>query len=123
MANEETYHPSTQIFTTQEDIATEREMENDKNDHSLNFIDWSGLAPLDLEDEVDRPLTNPKLYALSGDAESVSTMATDAVSVTFEDQSTVCESDQNSIHTSASKHSAATTASTKNRISQMQTEH
>lgn len=122
LAKEETYHPSTQTFTTQEDIAMEQEMQNDAKDSSLNFIDWSGLVPLNLEEDKDKPLSNPKLFALSGDAESVSTMATDAVSVTFEDQSTVGGSDQNSIATNETRQSTATSASVKIRITQMEDE-
>ena len=122
MAKEEKYHPTTQTFTTQEDIATEREMQNDANDPSLNLIDWSGLEPLNLEEEIDKPVSNPKLFSLSGDAESVSTMATDAMSVTFEDQSTVGGSDQDSNVTNTTKRSNLTSASVKHRMSQMEDE-
>ena len=59
---EETYHYDTHTFTTQEDIATKRELDDDAADHTLNFIDWSGLEPLDDAPTVVKPLSNPKLF-------------------------------------------------------------
>lgn len=84
--NEETYHPKTQSFTTQEDLATKQEIDNDAMDPTLSFIDWSGLEPLDETPVVEKPPFNPKLFKLNGEADSVSTLATDAMSVTFEDE-------------------------------------
>ena len=35
---------------------------------------------------VEKPPFNPKLFKLNGEADSVSTLATDTMSVTFEDE-------------------------------------
>ena len=83
-AFEEIYHPDPQTFTTMEDIAIDREITDDNDDDSLNFLDLSGMEHFDdKEDTKQQPLANTRVFNFTGDADTVSTIATDTVSVTF----------------------------------------
>lgn len=94
-AQEETYHPSTQRFTTIEDLAMMREIQDDADDSSMEgyMADGPELPDGLEDDDIDPPvqeITNPKLFDLSGRADSVSTMASqDNLSVTFSEHTSV----------------------------------
>lgn len=116
-ASEEAYHPNQQTFTTQEDLAMQLEVQNDADDDSMDWGDFSQLKPLD--DDVDSTngediqLRNPKLFDLSGESESVSTIGNSVASVTFQEQDDVTTM---SDHTTKSIKSTITTTSTSTRI-------
>lgn len=66
------------------------EVNNDRDDDSLDEGDYSQLKPLDDEDSEVTPIveiTNPQLFDLSGETESISTMGNPiaSTSVTFYD--------------------------------------
>ena len=104
-ASQEIYHPDLQSFTTLEDIATLQELKNDEDDESLDYLDCSHIQLPD-EDADDQPSIpcNQRIFELSGDSESVSTMATtDAMSVTFADDSSHISNDTSSAKTASSR--------------------
>ena len=87
-AKEESYHPNDQKFTTQEDIAMQREIDNDRDDDSLDYIPEDELPSMDddLDEAPVREIGNIKVFNLSGETDTVSTMANDAASVTFHEE-------------------------------------
>ena len=56
-ANEEEYHPESQSFTTQEDIAMLQEIQYDDDDDSLDFIDFSTIKQINNEVH-DKPINS-----------------------------------------------------------------
>ena len=93
------------------------EVQHDANDDSLDWGDFSQLRPLDDDDDSnegpDVELRNPKLFDLSGESESVSTIGNSIASVTFQDQDDI---NTLSDHTPTSNKSAHTSASTSTRM-------
>ena len=89
-AHEETYNEDSQTFITQEDLAMQMELTNDADDDSLEWHDFSQIRPLDddLSDATpDVEIRNPKLFDLSGETESVSTIGNSVSStVTFREE-------------------------------------
>ena len=102
-AEEETYFPDTQTFRTQEDVAIQAELDQDADDDSMQFVDMSGLEPPTPSSQTApvQEVRNPKLFNLTGDADTVSTMATEALSVTFQDHDADMDS-TTSVRTTAS---------------------
>ena len=99
----------------------QREIENDRDDDSLDYIPEDELPSMD--DELDeapvREIGNIKIFNLSGETDTVSTMANDAASVTFQDEvsyheiptsdsNATTEQPQNSAQSTASPDSANT---------------
>ena len=86
-AGEETYVEDSQTFITQEDLAMQMEIKNDADDDSLEWHDFSQIRPLDddlSEVTPDVEIRNPRLFNLSGETESVSTIGNSVSStVTF----------------------------------------
>ena len=82
--NEETYHPDLQRFTTAEDITKQREIDDDYDDDSMDYVEYPEYSPAPSLPTKTAPL-NDRLFDLTGDAETVSTMANDNLSVTFQD--------------------------------------
>ena len=116
-ANEEQYHVENQTFTTQEDIAMNMEVRNDDDD-SMGWTDFSQIRPLDVDDDsVAAPsieIKNPRLFDLSGESESVSTMGASVASVTFAENDE--ENETVSTQTEISDKSTRTTAPTTTKI-------
>ena len=111
--NTEYYNATTQSFTTMEDLATRRELQRDFDD-SLDFLVLYDLQPLDMDEDDDDdqrpPLTevNKRLWDLSGDADTASTMTADTHSVAFDDEATAKSlASQPSTSTAKSKISAS----------------
>lgn len=92
--NTEHYNTTTQSFTTMEDLATRRELQRDFDDSSLDFLVLDDLQPLDLDEDDDEdqrpPLTevNQRLWDLTGDADTASTMTNDGHTVAFDNEAT-----------------------------------
>lgn len=82
--NEEEYHPHLQRFTAAEDIAIQRELDDDYDDDSMDFVDYPEYQPSTTLPSKAPPL-NDRLFDLTGNNETVSTMANDNLSVTFQD--------------------------------------
>ena len=120
--NTEYYNPTTQSFTTMEDLATRRKLQRDLEDSSLDFLVLDDLQPIDLEDEDDDdqrpPLSevNQRLWDLSGDADTASTMTTDAPMVAFDDEATAGSAASHASNTSIK--SSATQSSLNTRMKQ-----
>ena len=116
-AHEETYDPVNQSFVTQEDIAMQMEMNNDRDDDSLDWGDYSQLRPIE-DDESDissvAELRNPKLFDLSGESESVSTIGTSSVTFNETDNQEIV--DDASIQSTTSQKTVTSTASQRTRI-------
>ena len=116
-ASEEEYHPDSQTFTTQEDIAMQMEVRNDEDDDSMEWPDFSQIRPLDDDDQSnDTPnidLKNPRLFDLTGEAESVSTMGASVTSVTFLEED---NEDGKSVQTQSTDKSIKTTTSTSTKL-------
>ena len=91
--NTELYDPTNQTFTTMENLATNREIKRDHDDSSLDFLQTDDLQFPESEDEEDNrpPVSevNRRLWDLSGDADTASTMTNDALSVKFDDEQTI----------------------------------
>ena len=87
-ALEETYHPDLQQFTTQEDIALQKEMKTDRDDDSLDYIPEDELPSYDddLDEAPVKEITNTRIFNLSGETDTVSTIANDNASVSFNDE-------------------------------------
>lgn len=126
-ASEEEYHPTTQTFTTQEDIAMQMEVKNDEDDDSMEWPDFSQIRPLEADenstDAPDEDLRNPRLFDLSGESESVSTMGNSVASVKFMSDIDEDETSQaTQTHLSqTSDHSVKTTSSATTRINTLET--
>ena len=119
-ASEEVYHPSKQTFTTQEDLAMQIEVQNDADDDSMDWGDFSQLNLLEedgnSDNEPEVELRNSRLFDLSGESESVSTIGNSVASVTFQETDDL---DTNTDITPASNKSiksSHTTASTSTRM-------
>ena len=92
-AEDETYHPDKQSFTTLEDIAMMEEIQNDADDDSMEYMADAPIRPPDFSDDDDdmpvHEITNPRLFDLSGQTDSVSTMASENLSVTFSEGTSI----------------------------------
>ena len=103
----EFYNSTNQTFTTLEDLATNRELKHDQDDSSLDFLNTKDLhIPKSGDDEDNRsPITevNKRLWDLSGDADTASTMTNDALSVKFDDEQTIpSKTSETSVHSNKS---------------------
>lgn len=111
-ADDETYHPNKQSFTTLEDIAIIREIQDDADDDSLEYMADAPICPPDFSDDDDdmpvQEITNPRLFDLTGQTDSVSTMASENLSVTFSEGTSVGQdySDSEAIPESPTQHLA-----------------
>ena len=87
-AKEETFHPDLQKFTTQENIALQAEVDLDRDDDSLSYIPEDELPSLDddLSDAPVKEISNTRVFNLNGETDTVSTMANDLGSVSFQDE-------------------------------------
>lgn len=115
-AAEEIYHPETQTLTTIEDLAIQAELDQDADGDSMNFVDMSGLTPPEPKQATApvEEIRNARLFNLSGDADTVSTMANDALSVTFADHDVDKQSVTSSVsHTSQKTHTSSTSRITR----------
>lgn len=98
------------------------EMNNDRDDNSLNWGDYSQLRPIeddnsDISSVVE--IRNPKLFDLSGETESVSTLGNS--SVTFDENQNQEIEDDSSLHCAVSHKTEASTASQRTRIETLET--
>ena len=120
-ASEEEYHPDTQTFTTQEDIAMQMEVRNDEDDDSMEWPDFSQIRPLEDEetsnDTSNIEIKNPRLFDLSGESESVSTMGASVTSVTFLEED---NDDEKSVQTQSTEKSTKTTTSTSTKLATLE---
>ena len=120
-AEEETYFPESQTFRIQEDVAIQVELDQDADDDSMQFVDMSGLEPPTPADDAVpvQEIRNLKLFNLTEDADTVSTMTTEALSVTFQAHSV----DMDSTTSARTVSSVRTSASTSNRITRVEETH
>lgn len=127
----EHYNPKAQTFTTMEDQATSRVLKRDQDDSSLDFLNTEDLQlPESDDDDEDHspPLTevNKRLWGLSGDADTASTMTNDALSVKFDDEQTIpSKASESSVRTNKSNisQSSYNTRLQKTEKAQQQTTH
>lgn len=120
-AHEETYDPEKKTFVTQEDIAMQMKINNDRDDDSLNWVYYSQLRPVeddtsDISSVVE--VRNPKLFDLTGINESVSTLGTS--SVTFNENDNQEIDDTTSITSTTSHKTEASTTSKRTRIESLE---
>ena len=72
-ANDESYNPSSQTFTTQDDIDLDKEIQADLDDDSMGFAAPDDLTnPFEFDDSV-RLVGGDSVWDLNGDADTVST--------------------------------------------------
>ena len=72
-ANDESYNPSSQTFTTQDDIDLDKEIQADLDDDSMDFAAPDDLTnPFEFDDSV-RLVGGDSVWDLNGDADTVST--------------------------------------------------
>lgn len=122
-AFEETYHPDTQRFTTLEDVAMLKEIQDDADDDSMEGYMADAPIQLPSEEDFDPPvqeIRNKGLFDLSGSADSVSTMASDNLSVTFNDDVSQSTDLVNTDQTVISANTEKTTTSVKKRMTKME---
>ena len=98
------------------------ELNNDRDDDSLDLGDFSQLKPLDDDDSESTPIveiTNPKLFDLTGENESVSTIGNSvaSASVTFQEEYGL---DDSSVHSNRSTRTEVSTTSQRNRIENLE---
>lgn len=96
-AHEGKYDADTQSSVTQEDIAMQMEVNNDRDDDSLEWGDFTQLRQIDDDDSAATPvveLRNPRLFDLSGEAESVSTIGNSVSSVQFQEDDFVTDNEK-----------------------------
>ena len=94
------------------------ELNNDKDDDSIEWGDFSRVRPLDDDDSEETPVLeqrNQLLFDLTGETESVSTMGNSVSSVTFQD-----DTDDISIHSTRSTRTEASTTSQRVRINTLE---
>ena len=94
------------------------ELNNDKDDDSIEWGDFSRVRPLDDDDSEATPVLeqrNQRLFDLTGETESVSTMGNSVSSVTFQD-----DTDDISIHSTRSTRTEASTTSQRVRINTLE---
>ena len=127
-AYEETYDVATQTFVTQEDIAMQMEVNNDRDDDSLEWGDFSQIRQIDDDDSEATPsveMRNPRLFDLSGETESVSTIGNSVSSVQFQedDIETENENDAASAISAKSNTTEQSTTSQRTRMETLETSH
>ena len=121
-AHKESYNDTNQTFVTQEDLAMQMELNNDNDDDSIEWGDFSLVRPLDDNDSEATPMIEPrnqKLFDLSGETESVSTMGNSVTPVTFLEETDV---DDTSIHSTTSTKTETSTKSQRARIGTLEIE-
>jgi len=94
-ARYERYDPQTQLFTTEEDIDLDVEIQADIDDDSFEYLNDSGKIcnPFEFDDSI-KLIGNPKMWNLTGEEDTVSAMT--ASSVSFTNDSTCMYYDVNS---------------------------
>lgn len=93
-AKEETYHPTTQTFTTQEDIDLEREIQADLDDDSLDFIMADEVShPYNFDDTI-KLIGGEKLWDLTGETDTLSTMAESKTTISFKENDVIYSEDK-----------------------------
>ena len=80
------FYPSTQTFLTQDDIDLDNEIQADLDDQSFEYLNPEGINPFELK-LPERLPGGKKLFNLSGDDDTASTMPATSSSLTFTDAS------------------------------------
>ena len=80
------YYPNSQTFLTQEDIDLDNEIQADFDDESFEYLNPEGINPFELK-MPERLPGGTKLFNLSGDDDTASTMPATSSPLTFTDAS------------------------------------
>ena len=107
----ERYDPQTQMFTTEEDIDLDVEIQADIDDDSFEYLNDSSKIcnPFEFDDSI-KLVGNPKMWNLTGEDDTVSAMT--ASSVSFTNDSTCMYYDISSPAKNSIAKTAASTVST-----------
>ena len=92
-AKYEKFDPSTQTFTTEDDIDLDMEIQADLDDDSFEYLNDDTIAnPYEFEG-TEKLVGSPKMWNLSGEDDTVSAMTASSVSFTNESTCMVFDSD------------------------------